>query len=78
MIAKLSSMENKGMTTLQRELLRFVLTIASFATLVALLMVILWAGWYAGLSLFYNYYLLIATQAQTVLSFIYQRTNTYN
>lgn len=71
-------MENKGMTTLQRELLRFVIIIASFATLVALLIVILWAGWYAGLSLFYVYYFLIATQAQTVLPFIYQRANTSN
>ncbi len=41
-------METKRMTTLQRELLRFVLVIASMAALVATLMVVLWAGWYVG------------------------------
>jgi len=33
------------MTTLQREILRFVVIIASLATLVAILIVILWAAW---------------------------------
>ena len=50
-IAKLSSMETKRMTTLQRELLRFVLIIASMAALVATLMVVLWAAWYVGPSI---------------------------
>lgn len=33
------------MTTLQREILRFVLIIAGLATAVAILIVILWATW---------------------------------
>ena len=33
------------MTTLQREILRFVVIIASLAVLVALIIVILWASW---------------------------------
>lgn len=45
-IAKLSSMEASRMTTLQREILYFVLVIASLATAVAILIVILWAAWY--------------------------------
>ncbi|RPD63077.1 sodium-potassium ATPase [Lentinus tigrinus ALCF2SS1-6] len=44
-IAKLSSMEATRMTTLQREILYFVLIIASLATAVAVLIVILWAAW---------------------------------
>ncbi|PPQ70421.1 hypothetical protein CVT24_013171 [Panaeolus cyanescens] len=44
-IASLSSMEQSRLTTLQRELLRFVVIIASLATLVAVIMVILWAAW---------------------------------
>lgn len=44
-IAKLSSMEATRMTTLQREILYFVLIIASLATAVAILIVILWAAW---------------------------------
>ncbi len=35
------------MTTLQREILFFVLIIASLATTLAILIVILWAAWYA-------------------------------
>ena len=35
------------MTTLQREILFFVLIIASLATALAVLIVILWAAWYA-------------------------------
>ncbi|KAF8603003.1 sodium-potassium ATPase [Ceratobasidium sp. AG-I] len=34
-----------GLTTLQREILRFVLTIAGFASALAILIVILWAAW---------------------------------
>ena len=34
------------MTTLQREILYFVMVIASLATAVAILIVILWAAWY--------------------------------
>ncbi|KAI0735310.1 sodium-potassium ATPase [Earliella scabrosa] len=44
-IAKLSSMEASRMTSLQREILYFVLIIASLATAVAVLIVILWAAW---------------------------------
>ncbi|KDQ57331.1 hypothetical protein JAAARDRAFT_194477 [Jaapia argillacea MUCL 33604] len=44
-IAKLSSMEPMRLTTLQREILRFVVIIAGMATLVAILIVILWAAW---------------------------------
>ena len=45
-IAKLSSAEQTRMTTLQRELVRFVAIIAGFAIAVAILIVILWAAWY--------------------------------
>ena len=41
-------MESSRMTTLQREILYFVLIIASLATAVAILIVILWAAWYDG------------------------------
>lgn len=44
-IAKLSSSASTSMTTLQREILRFVLIIASLATSLAILIVILWAAW---------------------------------
>ncbi|KAI0246247.1 sodium-potassium ATPase [Lactifluus subvellereus] len=44
-IAKLSSAATASMTTLQREILRFVVIIASLALLVAILIVILWAVW---------------------------------
>ncbi|KAF8493698.1 sodium-potassium ATPase [Russula emetica] len=44
-IAKLSSTESPSMTTLQREIFRFVVIIASLATLVAIIIVILWAAW---------------------------------
>ncbi|EJF58252.1 sodium-potassium ATPase [Dichomitus squalens LYAD-421 SS1] len=44
-IAKLSSMEPSRMTTLQREVLFVVLLIASLATTIAVLIVILWAAW---------------------------------
>jgi sodium/potassium-transporting ATPase subunit alpha len=33
------------MTTLQREILRFVVIIASLAAMVAIIIVILWAAW---------------------------------
>ena len=39
-------MEATRMTTLQREILYFVMVIASLATAVAILIVILWAAWY--------------------------------
>jgi sodium/potassium-transporting ATPase subunit alpha len=39
-------METKSLTTLQRELLRFVGIIAGLATTVAVIIVILWAAWY--------------------------------
>ena len=45
-IAKLSSAEHTRMTTLQREILRFVLIIGGCAIAVAILIVILWAAWY--------------------------------
>jgi len=44
-VAKLSSAASSSMTTLQREILRFVVIIASLATSVAILIVILWATW---------------------------------
>ena len=44
-IAKLSSVAPASMTTLQREILRFVIIIASLAAMVALIIVILWASW---------------------------------
>ncbi|KAI0290823.1 sodium-potassium ATPase [Russula brevipes] len=44
-IAKLSSAASSSMTTLQREILRFVIIIGSLATLVAIIIVILWAAW---------------------------------
>ncbi|KAF2031303.1 calcium ATPase [Setomelanomma holmii] len=44
-IAKLTSDPKTGMTPLQKEILRFVLIIALFITVVVLLIVILWAAW---------------------------------
>ncbi|EMD41765.1 hypothetical protein CERSUDRAFT_90341 [Gelatoporia subvermispora B] len=44
-IAKLSSHEPTRLTTLQREILHFVFIIAGLATVVAILIVILWAAW---------------------------------
>ncbi|KAI9451513.1 sodium-potassium ATPase [Lactarius psammicola] len=44
-IAKLSSAAPVSLTTLQREILRFVVIIASLATMVAVIIVILWAAW---------------------------------
>ncbi len=44
-IAKLSSAAMSLMTTLQRELIRFVVIIAGMATAVAIFIVILWAAW---------------------------------
>lgn len=44
-IAKLSSGEAHGLSTLQRELLRFVLFIVSMAVLLSTIVVILWAAW---------------------------------
>jgi sodium/potassium-transporting ATPase subunit alpha len=51
-IAKLSSAGQARMTTLQRELVRFVAIIACFAIAVAILIVILWAAWYVE---YYNW-----------------------
>ena len=45
LIAKLSSAETKRLTTLQRELFRFVGIIAGMATIVATIIIILWAAW---------------------------------
>ena len=45
LIAKLSSAETKRLTTLQRELFRFVGIIAGMATIVATIIVVLWAAW---------------------------------
>ena len=45
-IAKLSSAEQTRMTTLQREILRFVAIVGGCAIAVAILIVILWAAWY--------------------------------
>lgn len=45
-IAKLSSAGQAGLTTLQKEILRFVIIIGSFAIGVSIFIVILWAAWY--------------------------------
>lgn len=45
-IATLSAKASTSLTTLQREILRFVIIIASMAFAVAVLLVILWAAWY--------------------------------
>lgn len=44
-IAKLSTGEAPGLTTLQKEILRFVLIIASCALSIAVLVIILWGSW---------------------------------
>ena len=44
-IAKLSSSTSTHLTSLQREILRFVVIIAGLATLVAVIVVIVWAAW---------------------------------
>ncbi|KAI0036987.1 sodium-potassium ATPase [Vararia minispora EC-137] len=44
-IAKMSAATSSNLTTLQREILRFVVIIAGLATLVAILVVVLWAAW---------------------------------
>ncbi|TDL17671.1 sodium-potassium ATPase [Rickenella mellea] len=44
-IAKLSSISSSQLTTLQREILRLVVIIASLASAVAIIIVILWAAW---------------------------------
>ncbi|KZV66047.1 sodium-potassium ATPase [Peniophora sp. CONT] len=44
-IAKLSSSTSTHLTSLQREILRFVVIIAGLATMVAIIVVIVWAAW---------------------------------
>jgi hypothetical protein len=44
-IAKLASASPTSLTTLQKEILRLVIIIASLAILVSVLIVILWAAW---------------------------------
>jgi sodium/potassium-transporting ATPase subunit alpha len=44
-IAKLTSDPKTGMTPLQKEILRFVLIIALFITVVVILIIVLWAAW---------------------------------
>ncbi|KAF8577540.1 sodium-potassium ATPase [Ramaria rubella] len=44
-IATLSAQTSTHLTTLQREILRFVLIIASLATTVAIILVVVWAAW---------------------------------
>jgi hypothetical protein len=46
-IAKMSSATTTHLTTLQKEIYRFVFIIAGLAAIVAILVVILWAAWYA-------------------------------
>ena len=41
-------MSSTGLTTLQKEILRLVVTIASLATIVAIIIVILWAAWFVS------------------------------
>ena len=67
-------MESSGMTTLQREVLVLVLLIASLATAIAVLLVILWATWYVCL---YEHILLTLLtrirQVKTLLPVLHQR-----
>ena len=44
-IAKLSSKRKQGMTTLQKEILRFVLVIVSAVVFVSIIVIIVWAAW---------------------------------
>ena len=44
-IAKLSSERRVGMTTLQKEIIRFVLIIASAIAFFSIVVIILWAAW---------------------------------
>lgn len=44
-IAKLSSKRKTGMTTLQKEILRFVLVIVSAVIFVSVVVIIVWAAW---------------------------------
>jgi|SRR5277367_1526257 len=44
-IAKLSSKRKQGMTTLQKEILRFVLVIVSAVIFVSVVVIIVWAAW---------------------------------
>ncbi|KAH9965074.1 sodium-potassium ATPase [Russula compacta] len=44
-IAKLSSTETSSMTTLQREILLFVAIVAGLATILAIIILIVWAAW---------------------------------
>ncbi|KAF9524928.1 hypothetical protein CPB83DRAFT_897469 [Crepidotus variabilis] len=71
-ITKLSSMESSGLTTLQCELLRFVVIIASLATFVAVLIVVLWAAWrvlsFVGLRKLYPDYINVPTLLIDVVS----------
>jgi len=55
-IAKLSSAEQTRMTTLQRELVRFVAIIAALAVAVAVLIIVLWAAWYVEESYWFRHY----------------------
>lgn len=44
-IAKLSSKRRTGMTTLQKEILRFVLVLVSAIAFVSITVIIVWASW---------------------------------
>jgi sodium/potassium-transporting ATPase subunit alpha len=44
-IAKLSAKRKMGMTTLQKEILRFVLVIVSAVAFVSIVVIIVWAAW---------------------------------
>lgn len=55
-IAKLSAKGQVGMTTLQKEILRFVAIIGSFAIGVSILIVILWAAWYVEYQTDFQHY----------------------
>ena len=67
-------MESSGMTTLQREVLVLVLLIASLATAIAVLLVILWATWYVYLCEHILLALLTGVrQAEALLPVLHQR-----
>ena len=44
-IAKLSSKRKQGLTTLQKEILRFVVVIVSAIVLISIIVIIVWASW---------------------------------
>ena len=73
-IAKLSSSTSTHLTSLQREILRFVVIIAALATLVAIIVVIVWAAW---LRKDYPGYINVPTLLIDVVSVIVKRVHSH-